>query len=86
MCITQKEIGHFACLWSPCVQCHPLIESKKISLPPLHIKLGLMNFVKAMDTSKAVFQFFMDKFPSLSEGKIREGVFVGPQIREFSRC
>ena len=44
-----------------------------------------MNFVKAMDTSKAVFQFFMDKFPS-SEGKIREGVFVGPQIREFSRC
>jgi hypothetical protein len=32
------------------VTCKPLVDSKKLSLPPLHIKLGLMkNFVKAMD-------------------------------------
>ena len=65
------------------VQYHPLVESKKILLPPLHIKLGLMkNFVKAMDKSKAAFEFLIKKFPS-SEAKIREGVFVGPQIREL---
>ena len=66
------------------VQYHPFVESKKILLPPLHIKLGLMkNFVKAMDKSKAAFEFLIKKFPSLSEAKIREGVFVGPQIREL---
>jgi hypothetical protein len=32
------------------VTCKPLVDPKKVYLPPLHIKLGLMkNFVKAMD-------------------------------------
>ncbi|XP_065449041.1 uncharacterized protein LOC103306399 isoform X1 [Chrysemys picta bellii] len=66
---------------------HPLlVESRKILLPPLHIKLGLMkNFVKAIDKTQAAFKYLHGKFPRLSEAKIKEGVFVGPQIRELLR-
>ncbi|GBL93511.1 hypothetical protein AVEN_15505-1, partial [Araneus ventricosus] len=42
----------------------PLVASKKILLPPLHIKLGLMkNFVKAMDCGGSGFQYLRLKFP-----------------------
>ena len=64
---------------------HPaLVEAQKIMLPPLHIKLGLMkNFVKAIDRTLPAFRYLHEKFPRLSEAKIKEGVFVGPQIREL---
>ena len=66
------------------VQHPPLVESEKILLPPLHIKLGLMkNFVKAMDKTRLAFQYIRDKFLRISEAKVKEGVFVGPQIREL---
>ena len=62
----------------------PLVAPEKIYLPPLHIKLGLMkNFVKAMaKTNSLGFQYLCKKFPKLSEAKLKEGIFVGPQIRE----
>jgi len=53
-------------------------------LPPLHIKLGLMkNFVKAMDKARLAFQYIRDKFPRISGAKVKEGVIIGPQIREL---
>jgi hypothetical protein len=62
----------------------PLVESNKIVLPPLHIKLGLMkNFVKAMDRDGPAFRYLSEKFHTLSEAKIKEGIFIGPQIREL---
>ncbi|XP_061419594.1 uncharacterized protein LOC133349820 isoform X1 [Lethenteron reissneri] len=68
------------------VQHPPLVESRKILLPPFHIKLGLIkNFVKAIDKTQAAFKYIREKFPRLSEAKIKEGVFVGPQIRELLR-
>ena len=62
----------------------PLVDPQKILLPPLHIKLGLMkNFVKAMGKSNSNgFAFLCKKFPSISQAKLQEGIFVGPQIRE----
>ena len=55
-------------------------------LPPLHIKLGLIKqFVKAMDVNGRGFAYLTDKFPRLSSAKVKEGVFVGPQIRELKR-
>lgn len=61
-----------------------LVDTSKILLPPLHIKLGLMkNFVKAMEKTDEAFKYLIRKFPRLSEAKIREGVFVGPQIRKL---
>ena len=38
-----------------------------------------------MDKSKSAFQHLGKKFPRLSEAKIKEGVFVGRQIRELLR-
>ncbi|UYV80918.1 hypothetical protein LAZ67_19002184 [Cordylochernes scorpioides] len=64
----------------------PLIDSENIYLPPLHIKLGLMkNFVKAMDRNSSGFAYLNQKFSNISEAKIKEGIFVGPQIRELQQ-
>ncbi|GBM40261.1 hypothetical protein AVEN_201154-1 [Araneus ventricosus] len=62
----------------------PLVASEKIVLPPLHIKLGLMkNFVKAVDCGESRFQYLRLKFPKVSEAKIKESIFVGPQFRQL---
>ena len=61
-----------------------LVPQEKIILLPLHIKLGLFKqFVKAFNKESPVFQFLQKNFPKLSEAKIKEGVFVGPQIRKL---
>ena len=66
---------------------HPaLAEWHKILLPSLCIKLFLMkNFVKAMDWTGSAFKYLAEKFPWLSDMKINEGVFVGPQICKLFR-
>jgi hypothetical protein len=43
----------------------------------------MKNFVKAMDKNGAGFMYSKHKFPGLSDAKIKEGIFVGPQIREL---
>lgn len=69
------------------VQHIPLVDKQKILLPPLHIKLGLAKtFVKTLGrrTSKG-FQYLSEIFCRVSAAKLREGVLVGPQIRELLR-
>jgi hypothetical protein len=59
-----------------------LVEKTKIFLPPCHIKLELTkNFVKAMDKEGEGFAYLKQKFPQVSDAKIKEEIFVGPQIR-----
>ncbi|KAJ4451884.1 hypothetical protein ANN_03362 [Periplaneta americana] len=60
------------------------VKPEKVLLPPLHIKFGLMNnFVKAMDKRGEGFAYYVrNMFPKLSEAKVKEGIFVGPQIRK----
>jgi hypothetical protein len=54
-----------------------------ILLPSMHLKLGLMkNFVKAMNQEKAAFTYLKEMFPRLSEAKLKDGIFIGPQIRD----
>lgn len=66
------------------VKNNPLIDQKNVILPPLHIKLGLMkNFVKALDKDGPAFKYLKTIFPNLSDAKIKEGIFVGPQIRKI---
>ena len=61
----------------------PLVKTEKILLPPLHIKLGLMkNFVKAMNKDSEGFMYLRGKFPKTSDAKIKEGIFIGPEIRK----
>jgi len=56
-----------------------LVLPENIFLPPLHIKLGLMkNTVKGRG-----FEYLRNKFRNVSDAKIKEGIFIGPQIREL---
>ena len=66
------------------IQHIPLVNPDKVLMPPLHIKLGLMkNFVKAMAKQNSNgFKFLCKKFPKLSLAKLKEGIFVGPQIQK----
>ena len=62
----------------------PLVLPEEIYLPSLHIKLGLMkNFVKNMDKTGRGFQYVRNKIPNVSDAKIKEGIFRGPQIMEL---
>jgi len=62
----------------------PLVLPEKIFLPLLHINLGLMkNFVKGMDKTGHGFEYLRNKFPNVSDAKIKEGIFIGPQIKEL---
>jgi hypothetical protein len=66
------------------VRAMPLVDPKKVLLPPLHIKLGLMKiFVKALNKDSEAFKYLAQKFPHISEAKLKAGIFVGPQIREL---
>ena len=61
-----------------------LIESSKILLPPLHIKLGLAKqFVKSLKPTSRAFRNIRQMFPSISEAKVKGGIFVGPHIRRM---
>ena len=57
----------------------------QLSLPPLHIKLGLMkNFVKAMNQENDGFKFLKDFFGAhKSNANLKAGIFVGPEIRKL---
>ena len=56
----------------------PLVPTNKIILSLVHIKLGLFKqFVKALNKDS----FLVNLFPSLA--KIKEGVFVGPEIQKL---
>ena len=62
----------------------PLVETNKILLPPLHIKLGLIKqFVKALDTKSEAYIYIRSMFPKLSEAKVKGGIFIGPQVRKM---
>ena len=53
-------------------------------MPPLHIKLGIIKpFVEALDKSSPCFKYIASNFPHLSDAKVKEGIFNGPQIRKL---
>ena len=63
-----------------------LLPHDKIAFPSLHIKLGLVKqFVKALDKGGDCFQYICKSFPSLSNEKLKAGIFDGPQIKQLMR-
>lgn len=61
-----------------------MVPTEKVLLPPLHIKLGSMKqFVKSLQKDGDCFKYLCTKFPKLSEAKLKEGVFTGPDIRKL---
>ena len=66
------------------VQNQPLVELSEILLSSMHLKLGLTkNSVKTMNQEEAAFTYLREKFPRLSEAKLKKGIFNGPQIRDL---
>jgi hypothetical protein len=60
------------------------VDPKKILLPSRHIKLGIMKrFVKALLKTGNFFKYLCKKFPNLSKAKLKEGIFVGRDIRKL---
>ena len=50
----------------------------------MHIKLGLMrNLVRGVDKTGRGLQYVKNKFPNVSDTKIKECKFIGSQIREM---
>jgi hypothetical protein len=50
----------------------------------MHLKFGLMkNFAKTVYQEEAAFTYLREKFPRLSEAKLKEGIFIGLQIRDL---
>ena len=43
----------------------------------------MKNFVKGMDKTSHGFEYVRNKFPNVSDTKIKEGIFIVPQIREL---
>jgi hypothetical protein len=79
--------------WTPRTSLEPgsknirkdLVDPKKIPLPPHHLKLSIMKqFFKALPKTGNCFKYFCKTFPHLSEAKLEEGVFVGPDIRKLT--
>ena len=62
----------------------PLVDSEKVLLPPLHIELGLMKqFVKALLKEGKCFKYICNKFPALSDAKVKEDISTGPDMRKL---
>lgn len=60
----------------------PLVDPKKVLIPPLHVKLGIMKqFVKALNKDGRCFKYIEKTFPTKSDDKLKGGIFDGPQIR-----
>ena len=45
----------------------------------------MKNFVKTMNLAEAAFTYLREEFPTLSEAKLKGGIFIGPQIWELSK-
>ena len=43
----------------------------------------MKQFVKAIKETSPVLSYLKSQFPKLSDSKIKEGIFVGPQIRKL---
>jgi len=66
------------------VENQPLVEPSKILLPSMHFEHGLMKyFVKAMNQEETAFTYLRETFLRLSEAKLKELFFIGPQIRDL---
>jgi hypothetical protein len=67
-------------------EAHPALDhkSKIFFWPPLFIKFGLIKlFVKAMDKESEGFDYLKQTFLKISEAKLRERIFLGPQITQI---
>lgn len=57
-----------------------LVDPQHILLPPLHL---IKQYVKALDKTENCFQYLCRQFPNILAEKLKERIFVGPDIRKL---
>ena len=78
---TEFSVGKSRVKWEP------LIETQKMLIPPLYIKLALIKqFFSALDKELVAFKYLQVLFPNLFEAKVKAGIFVGPLIKKIIEC
>jgi len=65
------------------VENQPLVELNEILLPSMHLKFGLTKKICKGHEPRRTFLYLRETFPRLSEAKLKEGIFIGPQRRDF---
>ena len=45
----------------------------------------MKQFIKALNKEVSCFKYVREKFPFMSVEKVKEGVFIGPQIRKLTK-
>ena len=61
-----------------------LVDASKIYLSAIYIKLGpFKNFVKVIDIKEKRFTRIFQKFSYKSETMLKQGIFVGPEIKKL---
>ena len=61
-----------------------LVDKGKILSLPLHIKLRLMeNVFSPTNNHGKGFEYLREKFRNVSDAKLKEGIFIRPQIHEI---
>jgi hypothetical protein len=59
-------------------------DKSTIYWPVLYVKLGLIKMcVKVMGKESEEFDCLRQKFPKLSEAKMKDGIFIGPQVKQL---
>ena len=67
------------------VKQEPLVGPRKILLPPLHIRLGLIKqFAKQLAPEGNALKHIQEQFPKLAEAKVKAGVLVGSQVKRLN--
>jgi len=67
-----------------CVGNRPIFDKDKFFLPQLRIRLGLMkNFVKAVNIHDNGFEYLRKKIPKFWNVRLKEVIFIAPQILEI---
>lgn len=63
-----------------------LVDSEKVILPPLHIKLGIVkSYIKTVYKTPEVAERLKEIFPGISVAKLEQGVLNGPDIRKLMK-
>jgi hypothetical protein len=65
-----------------CCQSSSYSSGENLSAPFAH-KAGPHEGLFGMDKTSNGFEYVRNKFPNMSDAKIKEGIFIGPQIREM---
>jgi hypothetical protein len=71
--------------WTKECKGQTIMTSKPNIFTTVNIKLGMMNNLVSSLDDRTTFQYLQQKFPQISKVKIKEGIFLDPQIMDLMK-